>query len=67
LKKRGLLSFIANNFILIESNPKKQKVRTETAVYKRNIHMSFFNVIWKTLLIGILKTLGYDMDIKKLK
>jgi hypothetical protein len=67
LKKRGLITFIANSFILSESNPKKQKVRTETAVYNRNVHMSFFNVIWKTILIGILKTVGYDSGIKKLK
>lgn len=68
LKKRGLLSFIANSFVLIDSNPEKhKKQRTEAAVYDRNIHMSFFNVIWKTILTGIMKTVGYDMGIKKLK
>lgn len=68
LKKRGLLSFIANNFVLIPSNPEKNvPLRKESAYYQRDIHKSFFSIIWKTMLIGIMKTVGFDQGVKKVK
>ncbi len=68
LKKQGLLSFVANNFILKSDNPQKnKKVRTETMSFQRDINKSFFNFIWKTTLIGIMKTVGYDMGVKKVR
>lgn len=62
-KKQGFLSFIANAFVLKESNGSAP----ETAVYARDIHKSFFNLIWKTILIGILKATGYEMGAEKVK
>ncbi len=68
LKKRGLLSFIANNFVLIAANPEKNtEVRKVSAYYQRDIHKSFFSIIWKTMLIGIMKTVGFDSGVKKVK
>ncbi len=55
-KKKGFLSFIANAFIIKDAN----ESATKTATYTRDIHKSFFSVIWKTILIGILKTIGYE-------
>ncbi len=61
LKKQGLVSFIANNFILNKSNPNTgESEKVETVSYKRNVHKSFFNLIWKTTLEGIYKTIGYN-------
>ncbi len=58
-KKRGLISFIANSFILKKSNPGADGItRVENVSYTRDIHKSFFNVILKTMLAGVFKTAG---------
>ena len=68
LKEKDLISFIANAFVLKSSNPKAgETVREETAAYTRDVHKSFFNLIWKTILIGIMKTIGYEQGAKKVK
>ena len=58
LKKRGLFSFIANKLIVNKSNPgKKGGQPKEVAVTQQHDpHRSFFNLIWKTLQAGIIKT-----------
>src|SRR5579871_206748 len=57
LKKRGFISFIANNIILQESNTvKDDNADLKKINYQRDIHKSFFNLIWKTMLDGIKKT-----------
>jgi hypothetical protein len=58
LKKKSVTSFIANTFVLKDENPSKDgQVRKENAVFNRKSG-TFFNVIWKTTFIGILKTIG---------
>lgn len=58
-KKRGLISFFANTFILKKSNPGTDGIaRVENVAYTRDIHNSFFNVILKTMMAGVLKTSG---------
>ena len=55
--KKGFLSFIANTFIIRKSNPGNDgDVRTVAASSERDIHKSFFNLIWKTLLDGFKQT-----------
>lgn len=58
LKKRGLLSFVASTFVVKKSNPVKEgKAPEQVAVWhQHDPQRSFFNLIWKTLLQGILKT-----------
>lgn len=58
MKKRGLFSFIANNIMVNKSNPKKEKEKAKqfTVYHQHQPERSFFNLIWKTLLEGILKT-----------
>lgn len=58
LKKKSVTSFIANTFVLKDENPSKDgEVRKENAVFDRKSG-TFFNMVWKTTFIGILKTIG---------
>jgi len=60
LKKRGLISFIANAFVIKKSNPTRNLgIRTEQCQFTRNPTKSFFNLVWKTVEDGIKKTAGY--------
>ena len=57
LKNKGFLSFIANTFVIKKSSPQKGKfLVTQQVSYTRNIHRSFFNLVWKTILEGITAT-----------
>lgn len=57
LKKRGFLSFLAN-IVVINDNPKNERLRKVEPEYERNIYKSFFNLVWKTLFTGIKETVG---------
>ncbi len=68
LKKRKLINFLANTFLVKNENTGiGEKPRTAIVSYNRNIKLSFFNVIFKTILIGIMKTVGLGVAVKKLK
>ncbi len=58
LKKRAILSFIANKLMVNKSNPggKGEQAKQFTVLQQHDTQRSFFNLIWKTLLAGILKT-----------
>lgn len=58
LKKRGLLSFVASTFVVKKSNPVKGggEPKQVAVWHQHDPQRSFFNLIWKTLLQGILKT-----------
>jgi len=59
LKKRGLITFIANNFKINERNPKKdEKAQAVDAYYQRPPDKSFFTLIWKTILEGVKESAG---------
>ena len=58
LKKKSVTSFIANTFILKHDNPSEGgEPRKVNASYIRKSG-TFFNLIWKTTFVGILKTIG---------
>jgi hypothetical protein len=57
LKKKSVTSFIANTFVLKEENPKNGEQRKADASFTRSTG-TFFNLIWKTTFVGILKTIG---------
>ncbi|MEJ7768226.1 MAG: hypothetical protein WKF89_10480 [Chitinophagaceae bacterium] len=62
LKKRRLLSFIANAFVIKKDNPLSgSPVRVEIAAFDRNTQRSFFNLVWKTIFTGAGKTVGYKV------
>ncbi len=48
---------MANNLILEQSNKAKDDNNDlKTVSFQRDIHKSFFNLIWKSMLDGIKKT-----------
>jgi hypothetical protein len=57
LKKRKLLSFFANTFVIKDSNPiGKAPVRISTIQYERIPTKPFFYTLWKGILLGITKS-----------
>ncbi len=61
LKKKHIVSFIANTFLIKDDNPSSgEKPRTEDAYYKRTPGSDLFNLLWKTVLVGTLKTIGIN-------
>jgi hypothetical protein len=59
LDKRKVLGFIVNSFVLKNNNPSKNNPpRNPDAEFKRNPQTGFFNLVWKTTLNGLLKTVG---------
>ncbi len=57
IKKKGLTSLLAN-VIVKNSNPDNGNLREKDPVYHRDIHKSFFNLVWKTIFTGMKETLG---------
>lgn len=58
-KKQGLLSFLANNLLIFDANPSKGKpARSADITFQRTPAASFFNLMWKSLFIGIRETVG---------
>lgn len=58
-KKRGLITFIANNFKIHQQNPEKgEKAVPVDAYYKRPPEKSFFALIWKTIFAGVKESAG---------
>ncbi|SEA21977.1 AsmA family protein [Pedobacter hartonius] len=58
-KKKGLLSFLANTLVVKDENPAKGKpVRTADIVFERPPGASFFNLLWKSVFIGLRETVG---------
>ncbi|RYF84823.1 MAG: hypothetical protein EON98_08165 [Chitinophagaceae bacterium] len=59
LDTKDVTSFLANLFVIKNDNPKKGKApRVETASFRRDPYGGFFMLIWKTMLVGALKTMG---------
>lgn len=59
LEAKHFTSFIANAFIIKNENPSKNgEERKKSGYYKRNPQGTFFNLIFKALLVGVLKTIG---------
>ncbi|MCZ4224179.1 hypothetical protein [Pedobacter rhodius] len=58
--EKGLLSFLANTILVKDENPKKGEAaaRTATMTNTRINSASFFNLMWKTLFVGIKDIVG---------
>lgn len=61
VKKKGLLSFLANTLLVIDENPRNGKFRTGTINFQRTGSSSFFNLLWKGVFTGIRETVGIGM------
>ncbi|WP_158800599.1 hypothetical protein [Pedobacter sp. L105] len=58
-KKKGLLSFLANALIIKDANPVPGKpLRVGRISFQRPPGASFFNLLWKSVFIGMRETVG---------
>jgi hypothetical protein len=58
-EKKGLLSFLANTILIKNDNPtKNDPVRIANIKLERLPQASFFNLMWKSVFIGIRETVG---------
>ncbi len=68
MKQKWFQAFVINSFILKDKNPSgNDKPRNPTAEFVRESDKSFFNLVWKTILVGILKTVGAKPELAKSK
>ncbi|MCD0487005.1 hypothetical protein LPB86_02110 [Pedobacter sp. MC2016-14] len=59
VKKKGLLSFLANALVVKNDNPDKNKpARTANITFVRPPSASFFNLMWKSVYLGIREIVG---------
>jgi hypothetical protein len=58
-KKKGLLSFLANNLVIKDANPEKgEPLRVAPVQFTRSASQSFFSLLWKSVFTGIRETVG---------
>ena len=58
-KEKGFLSFLANSILVKDENPVKgEQPRTATMTNTRINSASFFNLMWKTVFVGIKDIVG---------
>lgn len=58
-EKKGLLSFLANTILIKNDNPTKDEpVRTANIKWDRVPQASFFNIMWKSVFVGIREIVG---------
>ena len=68
LNKKHITGFLANAFVIKNDNPSaNEAARNPVTSFTRDPHASFFNLIWKTVLTGILKTTGAPEKLAKPK
>jgi hypothetical protein len=68
LDKKGVIGFLANTFVIKDDNPANNKPpRHPSAEFQRDPQTGFFNLVWKTALTGILKTIGANPGLAKKK
>ena len=61
--RMGIISLFANAFIVERNNPSKnQKLRIVYPYYRRPIESSFFNLMWKTVLVGLKESIGITKE-----
>lgn len=61
LKKKALANFIAKTFIFQKQNPKKgESLKTQHAYFERAPDKSFFSLLWKTIMTGVVATAKGD-------
>lgn len=63
-RKKGLLTFIANNMVIYSNNPMPgEDVRHVEIQVDRDELKSFFNLIWKNILQGVQNTAIRDLEV----
>nr|WP_226904867.1 hypothetical protein [Pedobacter schmidteae] len=57
--KKGFLSFLANSLLIKDANPTNgEAVRTANVTFQRTPAASFFNLMWKSVFIGMREIVG---------
>jgi hypothetical protein len=66
LKKKGLLSLVANALLITDNNPTPgHPLRVATGTFIRPDHGSFFNLMWKVIFDGITQSVGFTANREK--
>ncbi|MFL5738693.1 MAG: hypothetical protein ACJ75B_00640 [Flavisolibacter sp.] len=66
LDKKNITSLLANKLLIKDNNPSGNSApRNPDCSFTRDPHGSFFNLIWKTSFVGILKTIGAPEKLAK--
>lgn len=66
LKRRTLASIYTNMLLIRSENPNHNgTLHSSNFLYKRPIYASFFNIIWKSLAIGLMDNIGLGAAAKK--
>lgn len=61
-RKRGLLTAIANNFVLTDTNLPGDRHNDQTsASYRRVVTKSFFNLVWKSVFYSVKENVGVGL------
>lgn len=61
-KKKGFLSFLANKLLIEDANPTKgEAARSANVTFQRTPAASFFNLMWKSIFIGMREIVGLDI------
>lgn len=61
-KKKGFLSFLANKLLIEDANPTKgEAARSANITFQRTPAASFFNLMWKSIFIGMREIVGLDI------
>ncbi|WP_432713877.1 hypothetical protein [Pedobacter sp.] len=61
-KEKGFLSFLANTIVVKNDNPSKgETLRIAKISFQRTPAASFFNLLWKSVFVGIRETIGIGM------
>lgn len=64
LKNKAITGFVANTFLIKNNNPKPgENERTAQLIVERKTKGSFYNFLWKSMLTGILETIGLPTKI----
>lgn len=59
MKKRGIASFVANNFKINRNYPEKgHTAQPFSSSYQRPLNKSFFSLIWRTIFGGVKQSVG---------
>lgn len=59
IKKKSIISFLGNVFLIKNNNPEKgEEPRIVDFYFKRENKTTFFSLVWGTIYLGILKTIG---------
>ncbi len=58
LKKKSVTGILANIILIKNDNPKGKELRQPDFTVIRTTHKNFFNLLWKSILTGVIKTVG---------